>query len=36
PDAYYVIVSLEDEAHPVVRAFRITDGEVTEEELVVA
>jgi len=33
PDAYYVIVSLEDEANPVVRAFRITDGEVTEEEL---
>lgn len=36
PDAYYVIVSLEDEANPVVRAFRITDGEVTEEDLVVA
>ena len=36
PDAYYVIVSLEDEANPVVRAFRITDGEVAEEELVVA
>ncbi len=33
PDAYYVIVSLEDEANPVVRAFRITDGEVAEEEL---
>ena len=33
PDAYYVIVSLEDEANPVVRAFRIMDGEVTEEEL---
>ena len=33
PDAYYVIVSLEDEANPVVRAFRITDGAVTEEEL---
>ena len=33
PDAYYVIVSLEDEANPVVRAFRITDGDVTEEEL---
>ncbi|MCH8025966.1 MAG: M67 family metallopeptidase [Chloroflexi bacterium] len=33
PDACYVIVSLADEANPVVRAFRITDGEVTEEEL---
>ena len=33
PDAYYVIVSLEDEANPVVRAFRIMDGEGTEEEL---
>ena len=33
PDAYYVIVSLEDEANPVVRAFRITDGKVTEEDL---
>ena len=33
PDAYYVIVSLEDEANPVVRAFRITDGAVAEEEL---
>ncbi|MEX0786187.1 MAG: M67 family metallopeptidase [Dehalococcoidia bacterium] len=31
PEAYYVIVSLEDDANPVVRAFRITDGEVSEE-----
>ncbi len=36
PDAYYVIVSLEDKVEPVVRAFRITDGKVTEEELRVA
>ncbi len=36
PDAYYVIVSLEDDATPVVRAFTITDGEVTEEELAVS
>ncbi len=35
-DAYYVLVSLEDEDNPVVRAFRIQDGEVTEEELQVA
>ncbi len=33
PEAYYVIVSLEDEATPVLRAFRIEDGQVTEEEL---
>ena len=32
-DAYYVLVSLEDDATPVVRAFRIEAGEVTEEEL---
>jgi len=33
PEARYVIVSLSDRDKPVVRAFRITDGEVTEEEL---
>ena len=32
PDAYYVLVSLKDEP-PVVRAFRILDGAVTEEPL---
>ncbi len=31
PDAYYVLVSLMDEATPVVRAFRIEDGTITEE-----
>ena len=35
-DALYVIVSLADDGNPVVRAFRITDGNVTEEELEVA
>ena len=35
-DALYVIVSLEDDDKPVVRAFRITDGNVTEEELKIA
>ncbi len=35
-DAYYVLVSLEDDDNPAVRAFRIQDGEVTEEELQVA
>lgn len=33
PDAYYVLVSLQHPDRPVVRAFRIRDGQVTEEEL---
>jgi len=33
PEAYYVLVSLQDAAHPVVRAFRIQDDAVSEEEL---
>jgi proteasome lid subunit RPN8/RPN11 len=33
PDAVYVIVSLIDERAPLVRAFRIVDGQVTEEPL---
>jgi len=33
PDAYYLIVSLADQASPVLRAFRIRDGRVSEEEL---
>ena len=33
PEAYYVLVSLQDAAKPVVRAFRIIDGTVSEEEL---
>lgn len=33
PEAYYVLVSLQDAANPVVRAFRIIDGTVTEEDL---
>jgi len=32
PDVYYLLVSLSDRNNPVVRAFRITEGEVTEEE----
>ena len=35
PEAHYVIVSLQDDANPVLRAFRIQDGQVSEEELVV-
>ena len=33
PDAYYILVSLEDHDNPDVKAFRILDGSVTEEEL---
>jgi len=36
PDAYYVLVSLMDEAKPVVRAYRIVDGAVTEEPIELA
>ena len=36
PEAYYALVSLMDEEHPRVRAFRIVDGQVSEEELQVA
>lgn len=34
PEAYYVLVSLQDAAKPVVRAFRIVDGNVTEEQII--
>ena len=33
PEAYYMIVSLMDKENPVVRAFRIQDGTVSEEEI---
>ena len=33
PEAYYILVSLQDAAKPAVRAFRILDGAVAEEEL---
>ncbi len=36
PDAYYVLVSLQDPEKPVVRAFRIVDGAVSEEKLTTA
>jgi proteasome lid subunit RPN8/RPN11 len=36
PDAYYMVLSLSDRDRPVLRAFRIVDGEVSEEELKVA
>ena len=33
PEAYYILVSLEDAASPAVRAFRILDGAINEEEI---
>lgn len=33
PDAYYVLVSTKEPGPPVVRAFRITDGEIQEEPI---
>lgn len=33
PDPYYIVVSLQDAAKPEARAFRIVDGEVTEEPI---
>jgi len=33
PEAYYVVVSLQDPANVMMRAFRILDGAVSEEEL---
>ena len=35
PDPYYVLVSLMDKETPVLRAFLIADGQVTEEPLTV-
>lgn len=36
PDSYYVLVSLADPYKPVVRAFRIIDERVTEEDVQVS
>ena len=33
PEAYYLLVSLAERDNPVLRGFRILDGEVTEEEV---
>jgi proteasome lid subunit RPN8/RPN11 len=33
PDSYYLVLSLSDRENPVLRAFRIVDGEISEEEL---
>jgi [CysO sulfur-carrier protein]-S-L-cysteine hydrolase len=35
PEARYILVSLADRDEPVIRSFRIIDGDVTEEELTV-
>ena len=35
PDASYLVMSLSDREHPVLRAFRILEGEITEEELTI-
>lgn len=36
PEAYYVLVSLEDPDRPDVRAFRIVEGRITEHDLEIA
>jgi proteasome lid subunit RPN8/RPN11 len=36
PDCYYVLVSLQVKAAPVVRAFRIIEAEITEEPIEIA
>jgi len=35
PEASYLVMSLSDRDKPVLRAFRIEDGEVAEEDLVI-
>jgi proteasome lid subunit RPN8/RPN11 len=34
PEAHYVLVSLESAEKPVVRAYRIEDGKISEEDLI--
>ena len=36
PDAYYIVVSIADPESPSVRAFRIIEGNVSEEQIEVA
>ena len=36
PEASYLVMSLSDRRNPVLRGFRIEDGEVVEEEVVIA
>jgi [CysO sulfur-carrier protein]-S-L-cysteine hydrolase len=35
PEAHYLLLSLADRNRPVLRSFRIDDGEVAEEELTI-
>lgn len=35
PEAHYLILSLEDRSTPQLRGFRILDGEVTEEDVMI-
>ncbi len=35
PDISYVLVSLKDQASPVVKTYRIVDGEIRQEDLLV-
>jgi [CysO sulfur-carrier protein]-S-L-cysteine hydrolase len=35
PEARYILLSLQDREDPVIRSFRIVEGEVTEEELTI-
>ena len=36
PEAHYVVVSLQDRSAPVVRSYRILDGDIEEEEVRIA
>ena len=35
PESSYIIISLSDPKHPVVRSFKIIEGKISEEELVI-
>jgi proteasome lid subunit RPN8/RPN11 len=35
PEALYFIVSLQDRQAPVIRAFRISDGQIAEEDVII-
>jgi [CysO sulfur-carrier protein]-S-L-cysteine hydrolase len=35
PDAHYLLVSLEDREHPVLRGFSIRDGEIEEQDVTI-
>jgi len=33
PEVSYVIISIKDQDHPIIRSFRIEEGKITEEEV---